>query len=217
METDDNLMLLAKRSGALYKECMQEVKFRLHYAEQLLKRLAKTSSFNNKVLVSEAVALHFRKIIELIALASISANKTEYARIRAEFHRDWNARLIFRDLERINASFYPVPISGLSSPQYPDGLSVIEEHNTGFLTRDGAISLYERCASVLHAENPFSKKNNYDEISASFNDMIPMFKVLLSNFWVHLVPADQAFCVWMYFDQDKDIDVALFKFNEHSA
>jgi len=29
---------------------------------------------------------------------------------RKKFHEDWNPRLIFRDLERINPDFYPIPI-----------------------------------------------------------------------------------------------------------
>ncbi|MGC2456650.1 MAG: hypothetical protein WA435_01465 [Gallionellaceae bacterium] len=190
---------------------MREVKFRLRHAERMLKRLPERDSFENRVLVSEAVALQFRKAIELIALASIAANETEYARVREEFHRDWNARLIFRDLERLNARFYPTPIAGLSDPIYEGGSSVIEEHDFGFLARDDAISLYERCAGIVHAENPFGGKTNYDEVLSSFKTMIPLFKVLLGNFWVYLVPADKAFCVWMYFDQEKDVDIALFK------
>lgn len=205
-------MRLTERGAALYKGCMREVKFRLHHAERMLKRLPERDSVENRVLVSEVVALQFRKVIELIALASIAANQTEYARVREEFHRDWNARLIFRDLERINARFYPTPIAGLSGPKYEGGPSVIEEHDSGFLTREDAISLYERCAGVLHAENPFAGRVNYDEVLSSFKEAIPSFKVLLGNFWVHLVPADKAFCVWLCFDQEKDIDVALFKF-----
>lgn len=211
MEPDSDFIRFVERSGALYKGCMREVKFRLGHAERMLRRLPERDSFENRVLVSEAVALQFRKAIELIALASIAANETEYARVREEFHRDWNARLIFQDLERLNARFYPTPIAGLSDPEYEGGPSILEVQDSGFLARNDAISLYKRCACILHAENPFGGRTNYDEVLSYFEAMVPLFKVLLGNFWVHLVPADKVFCVWMYFDQEKDIDIALFQ------
>lgn len=193
---------------------MREVKFRISHAENMLLKLKQRESFENRILVSETVALQFRKIIELIALASIAANEEKYAEVREQFRCDWHARRIFDQLHEINPRFYPTPIAGLSDPAYEGAASVIEEHFSGYLSLEEAISLYDRCSAILHAENPFGRKIDYDETISWINTIIPLLKVLLENFWVHLSPADRAFCVWMYFEQEKDIDVALFKFGE---
>ena len=42
-----------------------------------------------------------------IALASLVANREEYAKQRANFSTDWNAKRIVDTLERINPKFYP--------------------------------------------------------------------------------------------------------------
>ena len=212
MNDDPEFARLIERSARLYGRCMQEVKFRLNHTQRILRKLPENNSPENRVLVAEVAALQFRTSIELIALASIAANKKYYARIREDFHRDWNARLIFRELSRLNERFYPRPIAGLSDPKYEGGPSVIEEYDSGFLTLEAAISLYERCSAVIHADNPFGGKTDYHEVLSNFEAQIPLFKLLLGNFWVHLIPADKALCIWMYFDNEKDVDVALFQF-----
>jgi hypothetical protein len=208
MLPDDSRLI--NRSGLLYQQCMREVKFRLNHAESMMNRLKQRHSAENEVLVAELVALQFRKIVELIGLGSIAANEKEYSRLRAEFHRDWNAKRIFHDLARVNPRFYPVPIAGLSDPKIKGGPSVIEEYDSGFLDRVSAVTLYDMCSSVLHAENPFGHKHAYATILSQFAEQIPLFKALLGNFWVNLVPANRAFCVWTYLSQPKDVDVALF-------
>jgi hypothetical protein len=180
-------MELIQKSARLYANCMSELKFRIAHAERMLTKLPERDSKENRILVAENIALQFRKAIELIALASIAANETQYARIRAEFHRDWNARLIFRDIERLNPKFYPKPIAGLSDPEYEGGPSIIEEFDDGFLDQEMAMGLYDKCASVLHADNPYSGKTDYQSILQYFSSQVPLLKTLLSNFWVYLV------------------------------
>ena len=211
MDIDPQIVQSAQRSTRLYAQCVDEIKFRLHHAERMLERLPQRDSVQNRVLVVEAVALQYRKTIELIALASIAANEELYARVRTEFQRDWNAKRIFRELDQLNPRFYPTPIAGLSDPQFEGGPSTIEEHETGFLTRDEATSLYDRCGGVLHADGPYRGKTDYASVLVNFRQRLGEFKVLLENFWVHLVPEDKAYCVWTYFGQDRSIDIALFQ------
>lgn len=147
-----------------------------------------------------------------MALASIAANERQYSLLRERFHEDWNARLIFRDIERINSKFYPVPIEGLRESEIEGGPDVIEEYDSGFLRMKDAVSLYEKCSEVLHAENPFRTPKAYDKVLDQLREKLPLFKTLLGNFWVYLVPPEKAFCVCFYFGQRKDINVALFHF-----
>ena len=52
-------------------------------------------------------ALQLRKIIEQILLASLIANADEYKQFYNRLGNEWNARLICRDIERINPAFFP--------------------------------------------------------------------------------------------------------------
>src|SRR5579862_5091556 len=58
----------------------------------------------------ESVYLQFRKILELVALGSLVANKTEFSKVYAGFAKYWNAQYLVKDIERINPDFYPRPI-----------------------------------------------------------------------------------------------------------
>src|SRR5437867_6772721 len=88
----------------IYCTCMEEIKTRLY----LLAAFFKGTGTGSEVTDVEFGCLQFRKVLELIALASIAPNKEKYAEQRKKFHEDWNPRLIFRDLERINPDFYPI-------------------------------------------------------------------------------------------------------------
>lgn len=58
----------------------------------------------------EFMTLQIRKIIEHIAMGNLIANKELYEEYSAKFSSNWNARYIFRDLERLNFKFYPEPV-----------------------------------------------------------------------------------------------------------
>lgn len=56
----------------------------------------------------EYKALHLRKIIEQILLASLIANSEVYQQYYNRLESEWNARYICRDLESIHPKFFPV-------------------------------------------------------------------------------------------------------------
>ena len=58
----------------------------------------------------EFMTLQIRKIIEHIAMGNLVANKELYEEYSTKFSSNWNAKYIFRDLERLNPKFYPIPV-----------------------------------------------------------------------------------------------------------
>ena len=72
-----------------YLGCMREIKRRTDVIQRFLGQ-----ELHARYLAStaECIALQFRKTLELIALASLVANRKEYAKQRANFSTDWNAR-----------------------------------------------------------------------------------------------------------------------------
>jgi hypothetical protein len=51
-----------------------------------------------KATTIESVYLQFRKILELIALGSLVANKNEFSKVYNDFAKCWNAQYLLKDL-----------------------------------------------------------------------------------------------------------------------
>ena len=95
-----------KPDVAKYCDCMEEIKRRTNVINGFLRGELSTSY---KMTNIESVYLQFRKVLELIALASLVANKDEYAKQQAKFVQHWHAGRILDDLTQVNPQFYPVP------------------------------------------------------------------------------------------------------------
>ena len=68
--------------------------------------------------------LQIRKILELIAFASLVANKNVYTAVFSKVSKAWNAGDLLKELEQVNPDFYPVPIFGgrVAQPKFtPEG------------------------------------------------------------------------------------------------
>ena len=135
-----------------YLGCMREIKRRIDVIQRFLGQELHAGYLAS---TAECVALQFRKTLELIALASLVANREEYAKQRANFSTDWNAKRIVDTLNCINPRFYPVPTKSvrLGAEDLVDyDFQPVSEH----LTRDDYILLFDKCSELLHAANPYS-------------------------------------------------------------
>lgn len=159
---------------------------------------------------AESICLQVRKILELIALASLVANKDEYAKNRANFAKDWNAKKILQSIEEINPNFYPSP-----SKQILDNLTgkvlSIEKIKSGFLTRPDFENIYDRCGGLLHARNPFSASKDFDNFMSIAPSWMEKIKILLSHHQMQLVQEDLQFWVVMQSNTDGRTQVTLFQ------
>src|SRR5437899_850986 len=83
----------------------------------------------------EFVYLQFRKMLELIALGSLVANKNEFIKAYGDYSKCWNAQYLLRDMERINPQFYPHPIIEVPTNQ-PGARMEWQDKQHGFLTKN---------------------------------------------------------------------------------
>ncbi|MEM9299845.1 MAG: hypothetical protein AAGA64_15890, partial [Bacteroidota bacterium] len=60
--------------------------------------------------------------------------------------------MIFKELERINPNFYPVPVKSTIDKLDP------RLKQDGYLKKDKAIKVYKSCGGYLHATNPFKSQ-----------------------------------------------------------
>jgi hypothetical protein len=157
----------------------------------------------------ETLGLQIRKILELVALASLVANKFEYEKHRKNFQRDWNAKRILETLDKANPKFYPQPSKQVVSPE--TGRSVeVKPITSGHLTRTDYEELYDKCSDILHASNPFSA--DQQEIQ-SFLDRAPEWmekiQVLLNHHQMQLV--DESVQLWVLMQAKDDGKVHVYE------
>ncbi len=192
---------------------MNSYKDRKHYLQlmwEIHKRLETIKSLNQGKSDSlyvqctiESEALQIRKILELIAYASLLSHKEAYKIVRQDISKDWHAKRIIKKIEELNPAFYPVPIKVTSNKKW-------NRLRGGFLTKIQFASLYDQSANILHSKNPFSKT---PQRAISFHKNIPSYILkienLLSEHLIHLANRNELLHVSISFYENKPM-VARF-------
>lgn len=189
-----------------YATCMEEIKLRQKAITNISDNMNTTTYEMTNI---EFVCLQFRKILELIAMASLVANKDQYERVYAKFFRHWKAKQILKDIKGINPNFYPVPTKQV----IVDG-KVVETINItdGYLTMEDFDNVYNECSEMLHSKNPYNKKTpDLEKLKEKFVDWNSKIITLLSHHQVQLYQSDLQLWVLMQAKEDGRVHVATMK------
>ena len=165
----------------LYQDCLYEIKRRI---EVISNHLNNVTTETYLIVEVETVCLQFRKILEKIALMSLVANKKLYAKQNDKFAKHYHAERIMRDLERINPDFYPVPTKCIKNKEE---MNEWIEIKSGYLTKEEFVKIYEKCGSMMHAQNPFASRKNLKEIQTCFPEWLTKICILLNHHQIRLV------------------------------
>jgi hypothetical protein len=179
----------------VYANCMQKVQMRVAAAKTAIAEI-RTVGREDFVRV-EVVFLQFRKICELIAYASLSANKAKYAEAHKNYSEHWKAKDMLKAVERVNPEFYP---QALLAPLLMDGRHWrFPGRQENALTREEFERLYDASSEVLHMRNPFSTKDPTIHVGYSADVWISRIENLLrwhranvvdGGIWIVNVPAE---------------------------
>lgn len=196
---------------AKYAACMEEIKKRTLVVDAFLNGSRNALYLKTTV---ESVYLQFRKILELLAMASISAN-TEYMERYEGFRRHWNGKRILEYLENVNPNFYPKPTRQVVDPATGRVVEVVDVES-GYLTRDEYGQLYDICGDLLHAENPYAEDRQNIEMrlqeAAEWRNKIV---TLLNHHQVQL--ADSGRQIWVLMRAKSDGNVHVWDFEAVEA
>lgn len=187
-----------------YIWCMTEIKLRIEVAENILNESNSTGQLPTDI---ECVALQFRKTLELIALASMCANKEVYSEKRENFYKDWNGKRILDDLEKVNPDFYPQPTKQILDEK-TGRVFKTEEIKEEYLTKDLYVELYNKCSELLHSNNPYSDSPDLDKLKAEFPKWKDKIVNLLNHHQIQLVNSDKQLWVIMKSKDDENVHVA---------
>jgi len=182
----------------LYCNVMEDIKRRTAVVWSFLNG---KSSTIYKATTIESVCLQVRKILELIALGSLVANKSEFAEQNENFGGLWNARLILKDLGRLNPYFYPKPIREVPGAR-PGVKSDLQDIKEGFLTKDEFIKVYEKCGRMMHSDNPYGGKADYRYYDKSIPKWMEEIRVLLNSHTIRLMNDDNMYLIHMKEERD---------------
>jgi hypothetical protein len=178
---------------------MEEIKSRLTAAWAIFGNNTHTTPF--RATNVEFACLQIRKILELIALASLSANKDEYSKQHANFFKHWKAKAILEAVEKVNPSFYPVPVQGESGGTN-EKVRGFKMRTVGFLTKDDFSTIYDICSQTLHASNPYGAKIDYGHLEKEIPCWLEKIKALLNDHMVLLIDKTESILVIMRSEED---------------
>lgn len=185
----------------LYVQLMTEVKHRTSTIQNMLNG---THTTGDAATDAEFMCLQIRKILELIAMGSIVANKEEFEATCNKFNNYWNARLILQDIERLNPDFYPKSLVEIRL-ETGSVKSRIEEKTNGFLTRDEFVKVYEKCGKFMHSYNPYGSLHDTDYYIANIPVWLNKIIGLLNCHLIRLLGATNFFLIHMQEDGDDKV------------
>jgi hypothetical protein len=189
-----------------YAGVMKEIKLRV---EVINKFLSGQLAAHYVPPTIETIGLQFRKIFELIAFASLTANREEYSKAYSDFEKDWEAAKLVKRLRLINPKFYPRPVEELPS-QDPRAERQLQYRFGDYLTEQELVEAHGRCGSLMHAANPYGAPIQYDYFQKQFPTWRQRTMNLLNNHQVHL-PGVPGF--WLLHMQERGHnEVAYYRF-----
>ncbi len=141
----------------VYIKIIEEIKQRV----DVVLRLHKGELFvEYRATQVESMILQVRKILELIVLASLSANKSIFEQNRKKFEDHWRPKDIIKDIESINPGFYPIPVE--EKPSEDEGVVDLVDVKTKFMDRVELLFVYSECNRCLHASNLYGEGIDYE-------------------------------------------------------
>ena len=109
----------------------------------------------------ELVAIHVRKIVELIAFGCLVAAENSLTRVPRDAVRQWNAAVILQRLGAREINVYPNPAELRDATREEHAAhgvrATIEGRPERRLTQDQMLSIYESTNKWLHELNPYGK------------------------------------------------------------
>jgi hypothetical protein len=161
---------------------MQEIRDRLALVDAVGGHSISTSV---QVFDIELVFLQIRKCLELVAFASLIANKDKYSVAYKNFASHWKAKQMLECIETLNPNFYPIPVE--PPKLLKSGVKHVDLIPDGFLTQPEFVTLYNKSSEILHSRNPFTTKDPVVKLGYSTKEWVSRIKRLLKLHVTHLV------------------------------
>jgi hypothetical protein len=174
-----------ERLRDIYLKQINEALERLNASEVYYERYKKT----DEIYEMDSCVLQLRKTLECIAFAAIAPNRKAYEQFRnSDFTKDFNAKKITTQLNRINKHFYPKPL--LPAVRVEDNVWNYAKKEKGFLTQKRFEKVYDRLGKYLHADNPWGNDKGLANLADEYPSFITQIHGLLALHITSIITPD---------------------------
>lgn len=171
----------------IYCDCMARIRDRINVVQTIMSGGIKIGLADQ---TAELIFVQFRKTLEGIAFASLSANKEKYSEVHANFSKHWRAKDMLAVMDTVNPNFYPLPLP--APVETAPGHKYFGEPLTdGFVTRDDFVFLYKCSSETLHTRNPYREGDPTINIKYTVPEWVARFQRLLSWHCATLLNGDR--------------------------
>jgi hypothetical protein len=192
---------------ANYIKCMEEIKCRQFSVDEVLDG-KKTTSF--KYTNIEFIALQFRKMFELVVLATLASHQHLFEGLARKLAKEWQVTKVVAIVRRRNPLFYPEPIN--RTPAVKQGVKDEWTPITSdFLTLDELIEAHGKIGGLMHASNPYREEELLTEVERQFPIWREKLIRLLNNHLVRFPDNETILYVGMQSAETGAVHTALFK------
>jgi hypothetical protein len=174
-------MTTSEADKLAYCRCMDQVSRRLRLIGALV---AGRITTGDEPADAEIACLQVRKALEQVAYASLAASRDMYSQVRPQFERDWSAKRILEQIEKVHPDFYPVAVSPVRLGPNRVHFELVAD---GFLTRDDFVFLYDRCSDAIHDWNPYREGPRVVELQRPMAEWAQRIEKLLAWHRIRLV------------------------------
>lgn len=196
----------AEPDRSAYLAVMEEIKRRTRVVHSFV--TGKSSAVYRATHV-ECMVLQVRMMTELIALASLAANRELFERNSRKFKDHWHPGKILKDLESLNPNFYPEPVQEL--PSQSEGLKAeIVPLKGECLTKAELVEVHGRCGALLHAANPYGDRPDYGFYERMVPRWMERIRKLLNTHLIRVIDSERFHLVHM--EEARDDKVHMYDF-----
>ncbi|MCG2628572.1 hypothetical protein L6654_18220 [Bradyrhizobium sp. WYCCWR 13023] len=192
---------------ANYTRCMEEIKRRQIAIDEILYE-RKTTSF--KYTNIEFVALQFRKIFELVILATLTSHQHLFEGLTRKLAKEWQVTKIVVIVKSKNPGFFPNPIDRVPSTN-KSAKDEWKPVSVGFLTLDELVEAHGKIGTLMHANNPYREEQSLNELESLFPSWRERLIRLLNHHLIKFPDDETILYVGMQSAETGSVHTALFK------
>ena len=153
-----------KEDAEVYANCIKEIKTRLAVVKK-----PPSKDFLDGVFYMEFMCLQIRKICELFAFSTLTANRQEYEKIRNEFEKDWNFSRIIKFVSKVNEKYFPEPVKPILDKS--GKATEYKGIRNDFLSIKDIDDIYSQCCGFVHAQNHYKELEGF--YPKTYKDFLP--------------------------------------------
>lgn len=189
-------MTKSREDLAKYCQCMEEIKRRI----DLVRLYVSGATLGREEFDYELISLNLRKILELIAFASLVANKEKYSAAHKKYLHEWRTNKLLENIEKLNPDFYPKALKPVEV--LDNGVKHFPVSDKPFLSRAEFTKLLNLCNDILHAWNPYTPRERKVDFERHISEWVDKIQWLLDVHYVRLAGNKDVIVVVMHDQPD---------------